>query len=93
MRFVDTDGYLDVIHSNEIGTVSLTCLNRSSVGVWLTREVMSDLAMAPIPMIVRGGEHNINGAWFLSTISGYKTRTPHLLNPLTDDRSTNSCAA
>ena len=92
-RFVDIneDGFLDVLQSNE---------NRYSLHLYIPqpltgwnigwpREVTSGKRSDPnaIPMIVRGGEHNNNGAWFHSRHLWIQNEdTAHLPN-LVDRRS------
>ena len=71
-RFVDIneDGFLDVIQSNEL-RYSLNIYIPQPIDGWnigWPREVMARLRNDPnaMPMIVRGGPHNNNGAWFHS---------------------------
>ena len=93
VRFVDInkDGYLDVIHSNEVRYSFHLYVPQPILGwgIGWTREVMSDLRNDgnAIPMIVRGGEHNNNGAWFHSNHLWVQNEdTAHLPN-LVDRRS------
>ena len=93
VRFVDInkDGYLDVIHSNETRYSFHLYVPQPILGwgIGWTREVMSALRSDAnaIPMIVRGGEHNNNGAWFHSDHLWVQNEdTAHLPN-LVDRRS------
>ena len=93
VRFVDIneDNYLDIIHSNE-KKYSLHLFVPNPIlgwGVGWSREVMSGQRSdaKAIPMIVRGGEHNNNGAWFHSRHLWVQNEdTAHLPN-LVDRRS------
>ena len=93
VRFVDIneDDYLDIIHSNE-KRYSLHLYVPNPIlgwGVGWSREVMSGQRSdaKAIPMIVRGGEHNNNGAWFHSRHLWVQNEdTAHLPN-LVDRRS------
>ena len=92
-RFVDIneDGFLDVIQSNE-SRYSLNIYIPQPIDGWNTgwpREVMAGPRADPnaIPMIVRGGAHNNNGAWFHSRHLWIQNEdTAHLPN-LVDRRS------
>ncbi|MEE2947723.1 MAG: PVC-type heme-binding CxxCH protein [Verrucomicrobiota bacterium] len=93
VRFVDInkDGYLDVIQSNEVRYSFHLYVPQPILGwsIGWTREVMSGLRSDDnaIPMIVRGGEHNNNGAWFHSEHLWVQNEdTSHLPN-LVDRRS------
>lgn len=93
VRFVDIneDGHLDLIHSNEERYSFHLYVPRPLLGwgVGWTREVMAGLRSDAnaIPMIVRGGEHNNNGAWFHSRHLWVQNEgTAHLPN-LVDRRS------
>jgi len=93
VRFVDInkDGHLDVLHSNEVRYSFHLYVPQPILGwgVGWTREVMSGLRIDSnaIPMIVRGGEHNNNGAWFHSDHLWVQNEdTAHLPN-LVDRRS------
>ncbi|MDP7049186.1 MAG: FG-GAP-like repeat-containing protein [Verrucomicrobiota bacterium] len=93
VRFEDInkDGHLDVIHSNEVRYSFHLYVPQPILGwgVGWTREVMSGLRSDgnAIPMIVRGGEHNSNGAWFHSDHLWVQNEdTAHLPN-LVDRRS------
>ena len=92
-RFVDIneDGFLDVLQSNE-KRYSLHLYIPQPLTGWnigWPREVTSGKRSDPnaIPMIVRGGEHNNNGAWFHSRHLWIQNEdTAHLPN-LVDRRS------
>ena len=92
-RFVDIneDGFLDIIQSNE-SRYSLNIYIPQPIDGWnigWPREVMAGLRSDPnaIPMIVRGGVHNNNGAWFHSRHLWIQNEdTAHLPN-LVDRRS------
>ena len=92
-RFIDIneDGFLDVIQSNE-KRYSLHLYIPQPLTGWnigWPREVTSGKRTDPnaIPMIVRGGEHNNNGAWFHSKHLWIQNEdTAHLPN-LVDRRS------
>ena len=92
-RFVDIneDGFLDVIQSNEL-RYSLNIYIPQPIDGWFPgwpREVMAGPRTDPnaIPMIVRGGEQNNNGAWFHSRHLWIQNEdTAHLPN-LVDRRS------
>ena len=92
-RFVDIneDGFLDVIQSNE-SRYSLNIYIPQPIDGWnigWPREVMAGPRSDSnaIPMIVRGGAHNNNGAWFHSRHLWIQNEdTAHLPN-LVDRRS------
>jgi len=92
-RFVDIneDGFLDVIQSNEL-RYSLNIYIPQPIDGWnigWPREVMAGLRNDPnaIPMIVRGGPHNNNGAWFHSRHLWIQNEDTAHLPDLVDRRS------
>ncbi len=92
-RFVDVneDGFLDVIQSNE-KRYSLNIYIPQPIDGWnigWPREVMAGLRSDPnaIPMIVRGGKHNNNGAWFHSQHLWIQNEDTAHLPDLVDRRS------
>ncbi|MED5381822.1 MAG: PVC-type heme-binding CxxCH protein, partial [Verrucomicrobiota bacterium] len=92
-RFVDIneDGFLDIIQSNEL-RYSLNIYITQPIDGWNTgwpREVMAGPSTDPdaIPMIVRGGTHNNNGAWFHSRHLWIQNEDTANLPNLVDRRS------